>query len=573
MSWSSYRVWAGLHRGNIDGEGAGANSIPYIFLVYSEHLLFPIYPVDGLGTYDSPCPPPPHERQRERNLSAQSHARVCGFLPIPPQPATMRRGALLLLLLFTAFLLFSIHMVWNLLGLLVFDGSADVIARTELPQPPDADADADANAEASPRLPHGAMIPKILHQTGKNATIPPVWQDAQHSCVALHSPARGWEYRYWTDAASLAFIRDEYPWFLPTFQGYAHPIQRADAIRYFALAHYGGVYLDLDDGCARPLDPLLAYPAWLRKTHPTGISNDAMGAVAGHPFFTRVLRELPRYDRNWGLPYVTVMGSTGPLFLSVLWRRYSGEGRNVGDGRDGGRIRILFPDEYQGQPWSFFTHHLGNSWHTVDVDFIFWARASPPYQPNPARTNLLTLSPRRWLATGSSSRSPASPLASASSPSCGLSTPASPAAPPPSPRSPPPPPPVPTCLAGNSTPSAAAFPSGNARARERNTSSSAGTRSSDRAASSSGGIPFHCRVRVRLEPGCLHSGSWGRFDPGGSGGKRSPCRLWVTRGTTVLIAVHIVLYLCAGPERGLVRYDTLSHYYPPRVIESSPLRY
>lgn len=38
-----------------------------------------------------------------------------------------------------------------------------------------------------------------------------------------------------------------YPWFLDTFDGYPFPIQRADAIRYFVLAHYGGVYLDLDD--------------------------------------------------------------------------------------------------------------------------------------------------------------------------------------------------------------------------------------------------------------------------------------------------------------------------------------
>lgn len=39
----------------------------------------------------------------------------------------------------------------------------------------------------------------------------------------------------------------EYPWFLETFDTYRFPIQRADAIRYFILAHYGGVYIDLDD--------------------------------------------------------------------------------------------------------------------------------------------------------------------------------------------------------------------------------------------------------------------------------------------------------------------------------------
>ena len=51
----------------------------------------------------------------------------------------------------------------------------------------------------------------------------------------------------WTDEKSRIFIEAEYPWFLETFDGYPHPIQRADVIRYFVLAHFGGVYIDLDD--------------------------------------------------------------------------------------------------------------------------------------------------------------------------------------------------------------------------------------------------------------------------------------------------------------------------------------
>lgn len=51
----------------------------------------------------------------------------------------------------------------------------------------------------------------------------------------------------WTNEKSREFIAEEYPWFLDTFDGYKYPIQRADSIRYFVLAHYGGIYLDLDD--------------------------------------------------------------------------------------------------------------------------------------------------------------------------------------------------------------------------------------------------------------------------------------------------------------------------------------
>jgi inositol phosphorylceramide mannosyltransferase catalytic subunit len=158
-----------------------------------------------------------------------------------------------------------------------------------------------------------------------------------------------------------------YPWFLETYDGYVYPIQRADAIRYFVLAHFGGVYIDMDDGCNRSLEPLLAYPAWLRRTLPTGISNDAMGSIPRHPFFLRTIDSLPEYNRNWPLPYLTVMASTGPLFLSLIWihhRNTKPVGNDV--------VRILFPDEYNNHAWSFFLHNLGNSWHSTDVQLIFW---------------------------------------------------------------------------------------------------------------------------------------------------------------------------------------------------------
>ena len=273
----------------------------------------------------------------------------------------MRRGVLLFLIINLLIVVFLIHSVWNLITLLFVDGSADAITRAELPEP-----------GSSMLSNHKAMIPRIIHQTYINTSIPSVWQEAQASCISLHPASEGWEYKLWTDTASREFISIMYPEYLSTFDGYKFPIERADAIRYFVLAHYGGIYIDLDDGCNRSLEPLLVYPAWVRRTVPTGISNDAMGSVPGHPFFLRVIESLPKYDRNWLLPYISVMASTGPLFLSIIWRHWDAEGLNVGDGVDGGRIRLIFPEEYNGHPWSFFTHHLGNSWHAGDVKLIFW---------------------------------------------------------------------------------------------------------------------------------------------------------------------------------------------------------
>ncbi|KAI8940789.1 hypothetical protein NX059_002053 [Plenodomus lindquistii] len=265
----------------------------------------------------------------------------------------MRRGVTIFIVVTILVLGFAVHSVWTLLGLLVATGREDAILRGELPAP---------NSGTISQQPQ--LIPKIIHQTYINESIPKHWQEPQQSCLDLHPD---YEYKLWTDKKSREFIAAEYPWFLETFDGYPYPIQRADAIRYFVLHHFGGIYIDLDDGCNRSLDPLLAYPAWVRRTLPTGISNDAMGAVPRHPFFLKAIDSLTDYNRRWPLPYITVMASTGPLFLSIIWRHYNNAGP-----LDEDRVRILFPDEYNNHPWSFFTHHLGNSWHKTDVKIIFW---------------------------------------------------------------------------------------------------------------------------------------------------------------------------------------------------------
>ncbi|VEU22713.1 DEKNAAC103775 [Brettanomyces naardenensis] len=164
---------------------------------------------------------------------------------------------------------------------------------------------------------------------------------------------------------SREFIAKQYPWFLNTWDKYKFPIERADAIRYFALAHFGGIYIDLDDGCRRRLDPLLTVPAFVRSTSPSGVSNDIMGSVPGHPFFIKVLNNLKRYNRNWLVPYITIMFSTGPLFLSVILEQYNRYGVP-----DTGKVRVLLPADYKGNDDSFLKIAPGSSWHTDDAKFI-----------------------------------------------------------------------------------------------------------------------------------------------------------------------------------------------------------
>ncbi|KAG6831132.1 hypothetical protein H0H92_012557 [Tricholoma furcatifolium] len=218
---------------------------------------------------------------------------------------------------------------------------------------------------------HGQVerIPRILHQTWKTDVLPARWKGISEACRKMMPD---YEYILWTDASSREFIATHYPWFLENFDGYTYPIQRADAIRYFVLHHYGGVYMDLDMGCLRPMDPLLAFPVILPKTIPVGVSNDLMFAEKGHPFLEQTIHNLVTFDHSWVLNYPTVMFSTGPMFLSAQYGIYSSSHPTTAV-QD---VRILPKSLYgknakEGEaPHSFFSHFYGSSWHADDAAFI-----------------------------------------------------------------------------------------------------------------------------------------------------------------------------------------------------------
>lgn len=177
----------------------------------------------------------------------------------------------------------------------------------------------------------------------------------------------------WTDALSREFIAKEYPWFLQTFDNYPYPIQRADAIRYFVLHYYGGVYMDIDIGCNRSMDPLLYFQVVLPATIPVGVSNDLMMAEKGHPFMELVIHNLITFDHSYGSNYPTVMFSTGPMFVSAQYGLWPKEDP---DGTEERQVRIL-PRKWYGknaplaeQATSYFAHFYGSSWHADDAGFI-----------------------------------------------------------------------------------------------------------------------------------------------------------------------------------------------------------
>jgi len=168
------------------------------------------------------------------------------------------------------------------------------------------------------------MIPRIIHQTSREAAIPEQWLAFQSRARALHPD---WEYHHWTDADNLQLIREAVPQWRSLYESLPRGIMKADMIRYVYLLVYGGVYLDFDYEMLRAFDILdqsLVLPLSRGSSSDGGpdLGNCIMASEPGHPFWTAVLEELRRgmgkLKREPLEDEVIVL--TGPGLLSRVYR-------------------------------------------------------------------------------------------------------------------------------------------------------------------------------------------------------------------------------------------------------------
>jgi glycosyltransferase involved in cell wall biosynthesis/mannosyltransferase OCH1-like enzyme len=176
--------------------------------------------------------------------------------------------------------------------------------------------------------PPQATIPKIIHQTWKTAQLPPHLAALQQTWQAQHPD---WEYRLWTDDDNRAFLVEHYPWFLPTYDRYKNNICRIDAVRYFWLHHYGGLYVDLDFECLGAIDQLLAGESLVLSLEPAAhltenqrvqnrsqiLSPAWMASAPQHPFWPHLWSQL---TERAAAPDPLI--ATGPFLLSDAYQSY-----------------------------------------------------------------------------------------------------------------------------------------------------------------------------------------------------------------------------------------------------------
>ena len=141
-----------------------------------------------------------------------------------------------------------------------------------------------------------------------------------------------WGYICWNLDRCRKLVSRYYPQHLDMYDGYPYPIQRCDAVRYFILHRYGGLYADMDYFCNRSWDEVLMnYPKeiYLVETpnkvyKSVHVSNSLMYSKAGHVFWSKLFIEL-EVNKTAPLYYsrhMAVMFTTGPGILNRVFNRY-----------------------------------------------------------------------------------------------------------------------------------------------------------------------------------------------------------------------------------------------------------
>jgi mannosyltransferase OCH1-like enzyme len=186
-------------------------------------------------------------------------------------------------------------------------------------------------------------IPRVFHQIWLgDKPLPREYQDYQRSWTK-HNP--GWELKLWTESELPTDLRRP-----EAGERLRAPAERGDILRLEILWREGGVYVDTDFECLRPIGHLLeGHDFVIGFAKPGRVNNAFIASVAGHPVLDRALDELyPREFWGYGKP------DTGPAFLDRLL-----EGAEGITFLEAG---LLYPRTPAAHEHAYAVHHEARSW-------------------------------------------------------------------------------------------------------------------------------------------------------------------------------------------------------------------
>lgn len=175
-------------------------------------------------------------------------------------------------------------------------------------------------------------FPNIIHQIffkfPEQHEIPKKWLQNHEEWKRIHPQ---YIVKLWSSEMSEELIRELDIEFLDIYNNYPHEIQRVDAIRYFILYKYGGLYVDLDTLPSRDITPLLNIyfhnntKVLLAKSQNmnNSASNWFMASTPKNTFWLHVIEEMKKRSKIFYITkHITVMQTTGPGLLNDVMKKH-----------------------------------------------------------------------------------------------------------------------------------------------------------------------------------------------------------------------------------------------------------
>jgi inositol phosphorylceramide mannosyltransferase catalytic subunit len=197
------------------------------------------------------------------------------------------------------------------------------------------------------------MVPRTIHQIWIGPEPLPKEHRPWIASWKRHHP--GWEHRLWTeDDLPEDPIRPE------ILERLRAPVERADILRLEILYRHGGVYVDTDVECLRPVDGIVGDADFVVPClKPGRATNTFIASVPGHSLLERALRELRPMEVYWTTwaDSSALKDVAGPSSLRRLLKDYAD-------------VKLLepavfFPATPEERETAVGVHHLARSWHNA----------------------------------------------------------------------------------------------------------------------------------------------------------------------------------------------------------------
>lgn len=234
--------------------------------------------------------------------------------------------------------------------------------------------------------------PRSILQTWKTHDVPEEYRDYVSSIKANHPD---YTYTLLDDLEVDELVKTVTPEYYEAFRNFRRHIERVDFVRYVWLWKFGGVYLDLDIQCLKPLDTLVAQnqiilapeasehcKMYMRRADQGVLCNAAMISPPGMQFWKDLMDYIiAHYDDApwWDIAGLTdnPVTKTGPMaltrFYEDTWNRDKYNIRvlsscaffPMSDWHNEGRTMDGIPsitNDCQDLSETYLVHRWGHSW-------------------------------------------------------------------------------------------------------------------------------------------------------------------------------------------------------------------